>query len=413
MARIAYRLRAAALCGTMALLAVLGPAGVAEGQQRGPQATAVSVDAVRSEVLGETTPVIGRLVARQSGVVAARTRGAVDDVLVDVGDRVNKGDIIVVLANERMNAARDSAAAVVRQRQGMLETAQAELEIKALELRRQRNLQDSAAFSKARYDDAQQEVAMQEGELAEREAQLAQAQAELSRAALDLSDTQIRAPFDGIITEKHTDVGSYVSVGNPVVSMINDLDLEVEAEVPTDRLGGLDPGSIVDFDLDDGTKHTAIVRAVVPQENNLTRTRPVRFTPAFGETIKPLAVNQTATVSVPIGSVRDVTTVHKDAIVRRGGGAIVFVVNEGTAELRPVQLREATGERFVVAGGLAPGDQVVTRGNETLRPGQAVQLIGGPPDGGPDAPPGTRPNGANGKPAQGGRPVQASTSGRS
>lgn len=418
MARMTYRLCLAALTPIWA--AVLVAAGAmstaAEGQQRGPRATAVAVDEARKEILGETTPVIGRLVARQSGVVAARTSGAVDAILVDVGDRVTKGDIIAVLANERMEAARDGAAAVVRQRQGMLEASQAELEIKALELRRQETLKSSAAFSKARYDDVQQEVAMQEGELSERQAHLMEARADLARAALDLADTEIKAPFGGIVTEKHTDVGAYVNVGSSVVSLINDLDLEVEAEVPTDRLAGLEPGSVVDFELDDGTKHTAIVRAVVPQENSLTRTRPVRLTPAFDTTSKPLAVNQTATVNVPIGSVREVTTVHKDAIVRRGGGAIVFVVNEGAAELRPVQLGEATGERLVVLAGLSAGDAVVTRGNETLQPGQELNVLNGSQAVGGDGagrPPAARVNGAGGKPPVDGRPLQANGGGGS
>ncbi len=406
MARRASRLRFAAVLGLITLLAW---SGNSEAQQ-GPRATAVAVDEVRSEVLGETTPVIGRLVARQSGVVAARTAGAVDEVLVDVGDRVRRGDIIAVLANERMRAARDAASAVVRQRLGMLETAQAELAIKAQELRRQQDLQESAAFSKARFEDAEQEVAMQEGELAERQAQLMQAEADLSRAALDFEDTQIQAPFDGIITEKHTDVGAYLSVGNPVVAMVNDLDLEVEAEVPTDRLAGLEPGAVVDFNLDDGTTHTAIVRAVVPQENVLTRTRPVRFTPAFDATERPLAVNQTATVNVPIGSARNVTTVHKDAIVRRGGDAIVFVVADGSSELRPVQLGAASGDRFVVQSGLSVGEQVVTRGNETLQPGQPLNVLN-PPAGENGAAPAR--NGENGPAGARSGPVQASGEGQS
>ncbi len=403
MARMAYRSGAAKITLFATLVALATWPGSLNAQQGGPRATAVGVDQVRAEILGETTPVIGRLVTRQSGVLAARTSGAVEAVLVDVGDRVVKGDVIAVLARDRMRALRDSAAAVVNQRRGMLQSAQAELEIKELELRRMEGLRESAAFSKARLDDAEQEVAMQQGELSERQAHLAEAQADLERAALDLEDTEILAPFGGVVSEKHIDVGAYVNVGSSVVSLINDLDLEIEADVPTDRLGGLEAGSVVDFELDDGTNHTAIVRAVVPQENALTRTRLVRFTPAFDGTRKPLAENQTAVVNVPIGSVREVVTVHKDAIVRRGGGAIVFVVTEGTSELRPVQLGSATGERFVVVSGLSAGEDVVTRGNETLQPGQPLNVINEP-----SRPPRASGNGANGKPPADARPVQAS-----
>ena len=253
---------------------------------------------------------------------------------------------------------------------------------------------------------------MQEGELAERQAHLTQALAELNRAALNLTDTEIRAPFDGVVSEKHTDVGAYVNVGGAVVSLINDLDLEVEADVPTDRLAGLDAGAVVDFMLDDGTRHSAIVRAVVPEENALTRTRLVRFTPAFDQTRKALAVNQAATVNIPIGVAREVVTIHKDAIVRRGGNAMVFVVRDGTTEMRPVQLGEAASDRFVVLAGVEAGEAVVIRGNETLQPGQQVRVLNGAADGGrPDGPPTVRRNGAGGGPPRGPRPARADSGG--
>ena len=63
---------------------------------------------------------------------------------------------------------------------------------------------------------------------------------------------------------------------------------------------------------------------------------------------------------------------HKDAIVREAGAAFVFVVADGLAEIRPIVLGEANGDRFEVIEGLAVGEQVVVRGNERLQPGQSV-----------------------------------------
>ena len=81
-------------------------------------------------------------------------------------------------------------------------------------------------------------------------------------------------------------------------------------------------------------------------------------------------------VCMPIGPKRDVVSVHKDAIIREAAGAVVFVVVDGIARKRPVELGEAFGARFEVLAGLAPGDQVVVRGNERLRPGQSVRFKG-------------------------------------
>ena len=71
-------------------------------------------------------------------------------------------------------------------------------------------------------------------------------------------------------------------------------------------------------------------------------------------------------------------TVHKDAIIQRGG-PVAFVVKEGKAMMQPVTLGQSTGSRFVVQNGLAQGDSVIIRGNERLRPGQPVRIAGAAP----------------------------------
>ena len=151
--------------------------------------------------------------------------------------------------------------------------------------------------------------------------------------------------------------------------------------MPAERTTGLVPGTEVELELPDGTRHTAVVRAVVPDENARTRTRPVRFTPRFGRVETPLAANAAATVVIPVGRVVSAITVHKDAIVRRGGQVFVYVAENGRAALRPVRLGRASGTRFEILGGLAEGDLAVIRGNERLTPNQAVAFPGKAPAG--------------------------------
>jgi RND family efflux transporter MFP subunit len=343
----------------------------------GPPAT-VAVDTVIEEQVGQTTPVVGRIVARQAGPVAARIGGPVLEMRVDVGDRVEKGDIVAVLDRERLQLEADRYAAIVSQQTANLSARRAELERRQNELKRLEAIRSSAAFSQARYDDAVQNVAAQTGQVAEMRAQLVQAEAQLKRARRDLDDAEISAPFPGVISETHTEVGAYVSVGAPVVSLINDRDLDIEADVPTARVAGLHPGTPVTVRID-GRTVPARVRAVVPNENPRTRTRPVRFTPELGNIETGFADNQSVTVRIPVGDVQTATTVSKDAVLERGGNMMVFVVRDGTAQPAPVTVGDGTGNRFIVIGGLKPGDQVVVRGNEGLRPGQRLNIVGGAP----------------------------------
>ena len=109
--------------------------------------------------------------------------------------------------------------------------------------------------------------------VAEAEAQNMSARAKLRMFELDLRYTLIRAPYNGVVTGRHTIAGAYLKEGQPVVTLVSDEDLEFEADVPSNRISGLVSGVEVDFELEDKTRHRARVRAVVPVEDPRTRTR--------------------------------------------------------------------------------------------------------------------------------------------
>jgi RND family efflux transporter MFP subunit len=353
-------------------LALADPAA-AQRRGGGDRAALVAVDAVVSEPLRQTLPVIGRLVARRAGVVAARTHGPVKHVLVEVGDRVEAGQRVAVLEDDRLRSERDLRAAEVAEERAKIATAEAAVALARQELRRLEDLRKSAAFPQARYEDKQQDLIRSESQVTEARARLARAEASFRMADIDVKYATIRAPYPGVISKRHTVPGAYVSVGDPVVTLINDLDLEIEADVPFERVQTLESGTVVAFTLGREAQHLAIVRAVVPEENPLTRTRVVRFTPDFknGGTF---ATNQSVTLMIPVGSGREMVTVHKDAVVRSPGGAVVFVVENGAAKRRRVELGDPTGSRLVVRAGLKPGDRAVVRGNERLSPDQKVRV---------------------------------------
>jgi multidrug efflux pump subunit AcrA (membrane-fusion protein) len=100
----------------------------------------------------------------------------------------------------------------------------------------------------------------------------------------------------------------------------------------------------------------------------------IRFTPEFGATTK-YGVGESVDALLPLGVPREVVTVHKDAVLKRQGMSLVYVVDkENAAQIRPVELGEAIGPRFEVLSGLESGEIVVIRGNERLRPGQALRI---------------------------------------
>ncbi|MEM8949465.1 MAG: efflux RND transporter periplasmic adaptor subunit [Pseudomonadota bacterium] len=337
----------------------------------------VQVDAVRIEPLNQTRPVLGRIVTKRQGQIAARVGGLVSNVAVDVGDRVDEGAVLVELDAEPVQYDVDLADAEYESAVADRATAEAEIALLENELERINRLRESAAFSKAQREDKEREITVAKSRLGAAEARLGQYRAKQQLSRRNLRDMVITAPYGGVVTRKLVNPGAYVRLGDTVLSLVDDSALEIEADVPVDQLQGLAPDTEVSVTIA-GERQTATVRAIVPEENPLTRTRAVRFTPTTTPAVGELAVAQSVTLDIPIGKTREVATVSKDGVIRRPNGAIVFLVKDAAATPQPVSLGAAIDSRFEVIDGLGNGDLVVIRGNERLRPGQPVTYPGAP-----------------------------------
>ena len=366
----------AAIAPAVALGAFSAPSPAQEKKPKTPSQppVQVGVDVVITEPLRQTVPVIGRFVARQTGVAAARVSGPVGEIRVEVGDRVKAGDVIAVLVNDMLKWQHELQKAEVQQYAAAVKTRKATAKLRRQELRRIEKLIKSAAFSKARLDDKRQEVAVADSQAAEAQGKLNSARANLKMTGINLYNATGRAPYSGVISKRHIEVGAYVNLGDPLVTLVDDAHLEIEADVPANRTPALLAGTRLKAYINGTQEIAARVRAVVPEENPQTRTRTVRFVPELPLGISGLASNQSVTLQLPAGNDGTVVTVHKDAILSRKGKTLVFLVQGSKAVMRPVRLGEAVGIRFIVNSGLAPGNKVVVRGNERLLPGQAIRI---------------------------------------
>ena len=365
--------------GLLALLFCLAGAAGAHAPalaQDGP--AGVHVDAVRDVPLAQTAPVIGRLVATRAGDVAARVAAPIESYLVEVGDTVDRGQTVALLDDAVLAARRDQARAALAQARAQLTSRQEQLALAEQGLARLEGLRSSAAFSQARFDDQRQAAAIARADLAAARAAIGRAQADYELARIQAERTQVTAPYAGTVVHRYLEAGAYAQSGQPLVRLVSDDALEIEADVPARRLAGIDPGTQVTFAFGEtvGAPKTraAEVRAILPEENPNTRTRTVRFVPAFEDGDTRLASGQSVTVQLPVGARRDVLSVHKDAIVRQGDQAVVYLFNDGKAAVRPVQLGVEVGARFEVVDGLSGGELTVVRGNERLRPGQPLTI---------------------------------------
>ncbi len=336
------------------------------------RAAGVGVQVVEERTLSETVPVFAEVITARDGAVAGRVAGTVERLAVRVGDTVQTGDLLVELNRDLLEIRVSQSRAQIAETQAGSATAQARLTRSELVFDRIKALRETSTFSQGRFDDVQADVLEARSQLAEARAREKSAEVRLEEAQYQLDRSEIRAPFSGVVLETSTIPGAFIQAGTPVVRMIDTSAFEVRANVPSRYAPFLRAGASMKARTDTDAEVTLVVRTVLPVEDTSTRTRSVLLTSATDTAASLVAVGQSLTVNFPVSEPRSVLSVPKDALVQARGGWTVFVASEDQAQLRNIALGAPLGDRYEVLDGLQAGDQVVVRGNERLRPGQAI-----------------------------------------
>ena len=336
------------------------------------RAAAVGVQEVEMRALAETVPVFAEVITARDGNVAGRVAGNVAAVSVLAGTRVETGDLLVELDDELLAIQVAQSEAQLAEAQAGIDTARARVDRARIALDRVEALRGGSAFSQGRFDDAQADFLEAEAQFFEAQARQKSADSRLAETRYQLARSTILAPFSGVVLEVNTIPGAFIQAGTPVVRLLDTDAFEVQANVPSRYTAFLEPGQMVTANTETGAEVQLELRAVLPVEDPSTRTRAVLFSVTDLTVMTGAAVGQSLTVEIPVGAARDVLSVPKDALVQGRGGWTVFVAADDQAQPRPVTLGVPLGDRYEVLGGLQAGDLVVVRGNERLRPGQAI-----------------------------------------
>ena len=274
--------------------------------------------------------------------VSAQTRGQVDEILFDVDDFVERGEVIVRLRDNEQRARQAQAAADVNSAAAKREQARDEYE-------RIRGLFDTNAISASAMDKADAE---RKSAAAAYEA----ARARLEEANEQLTYTEILAPYSGIVTERHVELGEIANPGEPVMSGLSLDELRVivdvpQSVIPTIRAGGkalvylpdgnpVETGDITVFPYADPESNTFSVRVNLPEGNSSL------FPGMFVDT------------RFVTGEKRELT-VPRSALVYRSEVTGVYVVDtKKRVHFRQIRVGRDLGDAVVVLAGLSEGEQV-------------------------------------------------------
>jgi len=323
-------------------------------QGEGPPPALVRTAEVTSGDLVEQWQAVGSVRALQAAELAAGASGPVASVTAREGDTVSAGQMLLEL---------DAGPAAARWRAAQAAADEATVELDRLQaaLARREAVADGVLAAEE-LQDARAGVARQQA----RVASLAPAAGE---AATTLGRHTIRAPFDGVLTTRSVDPGDWVTAGQPVLALVSTGAVEVHTRVPQRVARRVEAGLAVQVSGNPGT-----VAAVVPAIDPASQTMLVRIRPDAGGS---LVAGDAVDVRLPVSWDGAGVTVPRDALLLDPDQARVLRVDAGVATPVPVEvLATADAVALVQGTGLSVGDAVVTRGNERVRPGQAVRVEG-------------------------------------
>jgi RND family efflux transporter MFP subunit len=179
----------------------------------------VPVFAVQDSDVPDLLEAAGTVRAAQTSDLASQLMGNIVEIRAREGDRVQRGQVLAVIDDSQPRAAVDRATAAGVGAQQQLVAANSDLVLAESTLKRYQNLYDRKSLSPQEFDEVK---ARQQATLARRDmaqAGQAQAQAALKQAKTSLDYTRIRAPFDGVVTEKKADSGTLASPGMPIFTV--------------------------------------------------------------------------------------------------------------------------------------------------------------------------------------------------
>lgn len=286
--------------------------------------------------LDETITLTGSLLPWREATVSVEVDGRIETLAVDLGNTVSAGSVIARVAPEEYH----------------LKVRQAEAEVKAAEadLTRITNLAEKEMATRQQVDEATRRL-------------------ELARVALDtakkkLGDTEVRAPFDGIIAKRLVNAGEYVRTGTPLFHIVQTMPLKFTAAVPERYATAVRSGMTISIMSASGGTATGTIRRMGPLVDQQSRSFTIEAEVPNRGRLLTAGSFATATLTIPLK--QQIVTVPEAALVSFAGTDKVFVFVGDHLEERIVTVASRGAGTIAISTGIAPGDRVVISAAETL-----------------------------------------------
>lgn len=349
---------------------IVAPVPLVHAQQNEP-AMRIEVEQARKTKLVNEVPLTGSLSAARVAILSAEVSGLVSTLDVDEGDRLAAGDTLLELNDELAQIALQRARAAATSARERLEDSE----------RRLAEAQTLGASNSI----AASEIRSRQSQVGVERAALAIAQAEVRQREAELRRHRVTVPFTGTLSRKLVEIGEWVDPGTGLLEIISTDALRADFQVPQRfyPMVESDSGLTLRFDAYPDETYGGQVARKVPQSTDSARTFLLRV--ALDEEDSPpmLIAGMSVDATLKLDSGREGVAVNRDALLRYPDGRVtVWIVEHdkedaGTATVteRQVEPGLSFAGQVQIVSGLDAGEEIVVRGNESLREDQRVHII--------------------------------------
>ena len=301
------------------------------------------IAAVRVQDLGEVTAWPGTVSSRTETQLAPKIASRIETIRVRAGDRVRRGEILATLDDRSLKAKLDQA-------RSALQAAQAEATRYRADAMRTEALYRKEAATRESFDAAL--AATKAGD-----ARVREAESGIRDLESLFAETALRAPFDGVVQQRHRDPGDTALPGTPILTILEASRLRVEVPVPERCASALRVGSPLTLvERATARRFSVDVSEIAPSADPQTHTVLIKANLPAGSSFKPGAF---VWVEQACG-LRRALLVPASAVTRIGQLESVRLVRDGRQELRHIRTGQTHGEQIEVLSGLKDGDLVAT-----------------------------------------------------
>ncbi len=325
-------------------------------------AVAVSVSSVAAENNSPFLTASGKIEAANSATLSTRMMGFVDKVHVNVGDKVSKGQLLVSINNSDLSAKQAQTNAGISEAQAAFNNAQKDYQ-------RFQNLFADKSASQKELDDQRARYEMAK-------ARLEGARQMKNEVQSQFAYVNLRAPFNGVITNKFIEAGDMANPGAPLISVEGPGNFEVTASVPESEISKIRSGSGVQVIVKSSDK---ILPGTVTEVSTSASNTGGQFLVkvVLDKTDASILSGMYATVQFPIEKKTDVTTVlvPEEALVKRGQLIGIYTVSQSnTAILRWLRVGRTFGDNVEVLSGLAADENYIISSEAKLYNGAKLTI---------------------------------------